>query len=269
MRRFSAVLFGAIILSSSSIAFSQQRESRPSQDDAEVYLRAKAQEFSASESAAKQLGVSVHGNAIYNLIRDKGRLPADKLRGRDQAQKGQIRDALIRTVAYYLASVGLTPNDITRLEKSGLDPLASGTRLVTGTPTIDDGLTISPVVMEAKVTANNAVAGSATREVFFTGTAALKGDLISELSIRLPSPAPVSDAQAGETYLLFLSKERSAFQRAANRDSGAEAVFVALPYKKVGESYEPVSPDQGGTTSSVGSVQAFMSRFPSQPSNNR
>jgi hypothetical protein len=180
--------------------------------------------------------------------------------GKDTSQQEQVRDALTRTVAYFLTGVGLTPDEINRLKRAGLDPLQSGANLVAGIARIEDALTVSPIAVVAEVTANSAGTNPIQRQLMFTPRRVLKGKLESGFSIPLRLPAPVANARQGAQYLLFLSAELGPFQRAAGRRAEGSLAWVSLPYEVQGGSYVPVSPGQDPAPRSIAEIDAFAAQ---------
>lgn len=128
-----------------------KRVQRTQQDYVDTYLQKKQREFQASERAVQARNLSAHSTAIYNLLREKGPFGRSSVIGRDAAQQQQVREALTRTVAYFLTAVGMTPDEINRLQRSGLDPLQAGANIIASTATIEDALTVSPIAVIAEV----------------------------------------------------------------------------------------------------------------------
>lgn len=67
------------------------------------YLAQKQKEFAESERAANTLGLSGAVTSLYNLLRDKGAFKGADVRGNNAEEQAAVRDALVRTAAYYLA----------------------------------------------------------------------------------------------------------------------------------------------------------------------
>lgn len=154
------------------------RVQRSSQDSVNLYLQQKEREFQASERAVQARNLAPQSTAIYNLLREKKPFASSDVRGKDPGQKQQVQDALTRSVAYFLTGIGLTADQINRLQRSGLDPLQSGSNLIGSTPSLEDALTISPIVVVAEVTANNPVGSNQIeRQLTFTPRRTLKGSL--------------------------------------------------------------------------------------------
>ena len=227
-----------------------------------MYLQDKEREFQASERAVQGRNLGPKSTAIYNLLRDKKPLQRYDVQGRDSTQQERVRDALTRTVAYFLSGVGLDPASINALQRSGLDPLQAGTSLVAGTPTLNDALTVSPIVVIAEVTGNSGAESSLERQVTFSTKRTLRGSAPASFTMTLRSPAPVSAAKTGEQYLLFLSDQLGAFQRAAGRKDEGPITWVSLPYEVRSSSLEPVSPAQAEGARPISALDGFVAQHP-------
>lgn len=245
-----------------SPAPNQQQPQRPARDDVAVYLEHKAREHGASDRAVQAGNAAPRYNAIYNLLREKRPFANSDVKGRDAAQKGLVRDALTRSVAYFLTGIGVGPDDINRMERAGLSPLESASRLLADVPRLEDALVVSPIVVTAKVTSNSPVGDTADRDVTFASERVLKGASPGSFTMRLPTPAHVSNAEVGSTYLLFLSSEYGNFLRAAGRTNPGPVSWVSLPYEVRGSNYEPVSPGQEPAPRTLADVDAFIARHP-------
>lgn len=237
------------------------RVEREQRDYVEVYLQAKQREFEASERAVGARNLSAYSTAIYNLLREKKSFVSFDVRGKDPAQKQQVRDALERSVAYFLAGIGLTPDQINRLQRSGLDPLQSASNLIGSTPSLEDALTISPIAVVAEVTSSNPTGSNEIeRQLSFAARRTLKGSLEQPFSMTLRMPAPPSNAEPGSQYLLFLSEQLAPFQQAAGRQGGGAFTWVSLPYEVENGSYVPISPGQDPRARSTTEIDAFIAR---------
>jgi len=224
------------------------------------YLKNKQAEFAASERAVAARNRGAESTAIYNLLKDKGPLNAANVVGRSAQEKEQVRDALVRTVAYFLTSLGLSPDDIRRMERDGLDPLKAGTNVLVGQWSLEDALTISPKAAVAAVASNQAGSDLADRQVAFTVERSLKGGSTGTVTLRVRLPSAVAQVSQGERYLLFLSDELGAFQQAAGRRSDGSPSLVALPFRLVGDLYEPTDPAQSPTSRNVAQIDQFVAQ---------
>lgn len=232
-------------------------------DPVQTYLSQKAEEFSASERAAQARNLGGSVTSLYNLLRDKGAFRSSAVKGRSPAEQEQVRDALVRTTAYYLVSVGMTQDEVNRLQKAGLDPLASGAAVVGGGATLLDAIVVAQNAVIAKVTANDPNApNSVERTVRFEPVRVIKGSAVaSPFTLRSPLPTPPSEAQVGEQYLLFLSEDRGAFLRAAGRRSQAEPLSSQFaPYKVEGGRLLATIPGQNPEETTLAELDALLAK---------
>ena len=270
--RAPLVIFSGSLILFASVAVGQSpptqaptpssRVQRTQQDFVEVYVQDKQREFQASERAVQARNLGPHSTAIYNLLRDKKPFASFDVVGKDAAQQQQVRDALTRTVAYFLTGVGLTPDEINRLQRAGLDPLQAGANLIGATARLEDALTVSPIAVVAEVAANSPGANPVERQLTFAPRRVLKGELGQSFSMPIRLPAPPANARPGSQYLLFLSADLGPFQRAAGRRAEGTLAWVTLPYEVQGGSYVPVSPGQDPRPRSTAEVDSFMAQHP-------
>lgn len=76
-------LMSGTIVAMGSVALAQTPGTRQGEDFGELYLQAKERELGASSRAAQAVGAGPTSTAIYNLLRDKGKLSQVPVRGRD------------------------------------------------------------------------------------------------------------------------------------------------------------------------------------------
>jgi hypothetical protein len=254
----------AIAATATAAAAQNQPASRPTgerPDAVQTYLQQKAEEFAASERAAQGTNRGGDVTSLYNLLRDKGPFRGSNVQGRDAAEQDQVRDALVRTTAYYLASVGMKPADVNRLQRAGLDPLASGAAVIAGRATLADALTVAEHAVIARVTAVEGNAASIERTLRFAPVRSIKGDAGGApfaLQVELPHP---SDAEAGDTYLLFLSDDLTGFRRAAGRKVMGGTLSLQLPPLTVeGDRLVGTVSGQERMASTVAELDALVSR---------
>jgi hypothetical protein len=241
----------------------------PRPDPVEVYLEQKRQEFEASDRGAASINAGGSVTALYNLLRDKRALQNVDVVGRDTGQKEKVRDALTRTVAYYLASMNMTAAEVTRLQRAGLDPLAAGTAMIAGRARLLDALVVTEAALLARVTANIPVAGNPLlREVRLVPTRAIKGSFATPVTIHVQLSHPPAAAELGETYPLFLSPTRARFNRGAGRKVRQGATYQAIaPLRLEGDRFvPPVSgqPEMQATTAELDSLLERHGRALSQ-----
>src|SRR5688500_9522559 len=128
MNRSRKRLAAALLVASFAVG-AQAQTPRDRLDPVQSYLQLKQKEFAASEKAAGARGLGSNATALYNLLREKGAMKGAKVIGRSADEQAQVRDALVRSVAYFLASAGVGPDDVTRARRSDLDPLQAGEKL--------------------------------------------------------------------------------------------------------------------------------------------
>lgn len=133
---------------------------------------------------------------------------------------------------------------------------------MTSVPTLEDSLTVSPIAVVAEVASNEASGSETLRSVTFTVRRTVKGSPPTTVSLQLPTPAPLSDSTKGDQYLLFLSAERGAFQRAAGRSDPGPIALTSAPYRYSGGAYAPTTPDQAAGSTSSAELDAFLARHP-------
>jgi hypothetical protein len=177
-----------------------------------------------------------------------------------------VEDALARSAAYFLASVGMTPDRVRALQGSGLDPLASASRMIGGGATVEDALALSEVAGRARVVSNEAAGGDAVqRRVVLELTEILadsrrgNGAGATRVEIVAPLPQPTASAQVGEELVVFLSSELSAFRKAAGRRNGDGAFAeIASPVAIQGDRLVATVPGQElGRMTTYGAVKSF------------
>ena len=215
-------------LNSMSAAVAQEVTARP--DAVEAYLDEKAEEFRDNDVAATKQNKGGAVTSLYNLLRTKGSFKDGKVQGKNAYQKERVADALVKTVAYYLASVGITPSEVNRLERGGLDPLAAGTAVISGQSTFEDKIIVSEIVLVAEVTANASLDSGITHKIDFQPVQTLKGvstDAQLELTVRAPNG--LVKAKQGEKYLLFLSRDLTAFRADAKRVTSSTEPTLQFP----------------------------------------
>jgi hypothetical protein len=238
----------------------QAQTAREQRDPAEAYLQLKEKEFAASERAANARGLGGNVTALYNLLRDKGAMNAARVIGRSGDEQAKVRDALVRSVAHYLASAGVGPDDVTRAQRSGLDPLQAGVDVFAGTGTLYDSLAIAPIAVVARV---SGVAAPAARDAFqrvtFTPVRVLKGAVDGPFTLQLPLVD--SPDQPDGQYLLFLSRTLGPYRQAAGRPGNDGALAqVTSAYALSGGSYAPTNPYQNPASVDAAAVDAFVAK---------
>jgi hypothetical protein len=257
---------GAAALGLSSAASAQQTRERP--DPVQAYLSSKTAEFQASERAATARRSGAHATALYNMLRDKRPFAGRSVQGRDEAQRGQVDDALVRSAAYFLASTGMTPDRVRALQASGLDPLAAAARSITGGATLEDMLTLSELAGRVRIVSNDPAGEDAVERrvvVEFTEVLvnSLRGDAApGRVELRVPLPQPLAAAPPGEEFIVFLSSELSAFRKAAGRRSqDGNFAEVAAPFAVTGDRVVATVPGQEtGSISTYSAAKAFAGR---------
>jgi hypothetical protein len=243
-----------------------QGETKARPDPVEAYLAAKAREFEGSERAASARNSGGNVTALYNLLREKRAFSGRQVQGRDAAQRGLVEDALARSAAFFLASIGMTPDRVRALQGSGLDPLASASRMIGGGATVEDALALSELAGRARVVSNEAAGGNAVeRRVVLELTEVLadsrRGNAAGATRVEIvaPLPQPTASAKVGEELVVFLSSELSAFRKAAGRRNGDGAFAeIASPVAIEGDRLVATVPGQElGRTATYADLKRF------------
>lgn len=227
-------------------------------DEVTSYLEAKGRVFSQSKRASEPRGSAQHVIPISNLLKEKTTVREGGVRGRNAAEKSQVAEALRTTVAYFLVSVGHTPDSVRAAERGGIDLLASATRIVLTEPSIIDGLSVSPVVVEAEVVSARDDADKRNRILTFRQRQRLAGTAAETFELTVPTSDGLYTAQQGQMYLLFLSPEIGAFKRAAGRPSGGTLDQVFPSYLIDGETYRSTTPYTADKNVPAAEVQQFI-----------
>lgn len=252
----------ALLTMTASSAHAQRREQM---DPVASYLQLKQREFAASDRAANARGLGSNVTALYNLLREKGAMGNAQVIGRSGDEQAQVRDALVRSIAYFLASAGVGPDDVTRARGAGLDMLQSGVNMFGASSTIYDSLTIAPIVVVATVAASEPVGHEPKQRVSFSTQRILNGTIDATFSVEIPSSNPLfATAQPDRQYLLFLSRSLGPFRKAAAR-AGNDGALAQLTtgYEVRSGSYAPISPHQNPSQVPVSAVDAFIEQHAS------
>lgn len=241
---------------------------RPEQyrDPVANYLRVKARDFAESAAGARALGATTNVTAIYNLLKGKRAFSDDAVRGKDDAQRGQVRDALTQTVAYHLVSVGMTPPEINRLSRAGYDPLASGTRAISGRANLEDVLVLSEIPLVVEVTESEVkdTPEALVRDVRFSVVKNIKKakGITETAAVLVPFSASANELQPGTRCIFFLSRSLAQFRRAAGKPmTGSELQQQESPFCLLSGAYRRLSSSPVQSNISIEEAEQAISRL--------
>jgi hypothetical protein len=144
LRYLVVFLFGLCIASSPLYA-------QTTSEDVAQYLEMKRIEYDNVEAKLKKGGLTGQSQAIFSLLKEKRTFADNDVVGTTPAEKSAVSDALTRTAAQHLASVGFGPSDIRVLERRGVAVLLSATRIISGTAKFQDMFLLSEHPLMATV----------------------------------------------------------------------------------------------------------------------
>jgi hypothetical protein len=214
-------------------------------EDVAQYLEMKRVEYDDVEAKLKKGGLTGQSQAIFSLLKEKRAFADNDVVGTTPAEKSEVRDALTRTAAQHLASVGLGPSDIRALEKRGVDVLVSATRIVSGTAKFQDMFLLSEHPLMATI--EDIQAGDTPLIALATLRIDQKLKGIDKLTppSTLQVEFPTYDAQLtkGQKCIFFFSSTRSRSKINGKNDvKGSDLVQQYLPYCMSGDMFRPVNP---------------------------
>jgi hypothetical protein len=230
---------------------------RPSQfrDDIANYLKGKTAEFAASDRGLTNVGKSQNFVPLYNLLKDKGSFKQREVRGKSAQEQSDVRDALTKTAAYYLAATGMSPSDVTRLARNGYDPLGAVERVIAGGSTLDDDLAIAETpVFGAFVDSAPSGPDDSERKLTFTVENNVKGKagLPQQVSFAVTPGHPVVSIVKGTSCLLLLSDTLGRFRAASGKPKASTSFQQQLePYCQVGSAFQRLSSEPSASISSA------------------
>lgn len=211
-----------------AIAQQAQQGGQP-RDFVTGYLAQKQAEFQKSDQNLRATGRLQARDGLLAVIRAQNPLHRERILG-EGAKKDQVEQALLQTLADYLASVGFLPNDVQALRKAGVDVIQAASNGLFGTASSADEAAVAEAVVLARVdrrsddTAPNDGLGST---LFVTVEKSYKGPYSAGQTLRIRqlsgSTAAVEgeiENTAGQRYLLFVSPTLYQTRTGSNSRSG-------------------------------------------------
>lgn len=235
------LLISALLLS--SVAAAAQTEGQP-RDFVKGYLAQKQEEFQQVDKNLRATERLQARDGLLAVIRAQNPLRREGIVG-EGAQKDQVEQALLQTLANYLASVGFLPNDVQALRKAGVDVIQAASNGLFGTASSADEAAVAEAVVLARVdrrsddTAPNDGLGST---LFVTVEKSYKGPYSAGQTLRIRQlsgstvhvPEEIGNT-AGQRYLLFVSPtlyqtRTGSTSRSGANDSNAFVLNQMGPY---------------------------------------
>lgn len=252
-------------------AAAAQRPARPPverpaefRDDVANYLKRKTAEFAESDRGLQNVGKSRNFVPLYDLLKDKGSFGTRQVKGKSPQEQADVRDALTRTAAYYLAATGMTPSDVTRLVRNGYDPLSAVERVIAGGSTLEDDLAVAETPVFGKLVESVLSGpGHDERKLTFTVERNVKGrpGLAQQVSFAVTPSHPVGTAAKGTSCLLLLSETLGRFRAASGRPRASTPFQQQLePYCQVGSAFQRLSSEPSASISGT-EMNAALNRM--------
>lgn len=235
------LLISALLLS--SVAAVAQTDGQP-RDFVKGYLAQKQEEFQQVDKNLRATERLQARDGLLAVIRTQKPLGRERIVG-EGAQKDQVEQALLQTLANYLASVGFLPNDVQALRKAGVDVIQAASNGLFGTASSADEAAVAEAVVLARVdrrsddTAPNDGLGST---LFVTVEKSYKGPYSAGQTLRIRQlsgstvhvPEEIGNT-AGQQYLLFVSPtlyqtRTGSTSRSGANDSNAFVLNQMGPY---------------------------------------
>jgi hypothetical protein len=206
------LVVSALLLSGSSAAFAKEA-SKP-RDFVTGYLAQKQAELQKSERNLRATERLQARDGLLAAIRAQSPLRKERIVG-EGAQKDQVENALLQTLADYLASVGFQPNDVQTLRKAGVDVVQAGSNGLFGTATSIDEAAVAEAIVIARVDRradDSAPNDGLASTLFVTIEKSYKGPYSAGQTLRIRQLSGGTtavegeiDNTAGQRYLLFVS----------------------------------------------------------------
>jgi hypothetical protein len=114
------------------------------------YLAQKQAEFQQVDRNLRATERLQARDGLLAVIRAQNPLRRERIAG-EGAKKDQVENALLQTLANYLASVGFLPNDVQALRKAGVDIIQAASNGLFGTASSADEAAVSEAVVLARV----------------------------------------------------------------------------------------------------------------------
>jgi hypothetical protein len=224
-------------------------------NDVANYLQSKTAEFVANDRGLADVGKGQNFVPLYNLLKDKGSFKQREVRGKSAQEQSEVRDALTKTAAYYLAATGMSPADVKRLARNGYDPLGAVERVIAGGSTLDDDLAIAETpVFGAFVDSAPSGPDDSERKLTFTVENNVKGKagLPQQVSFGVTPGHPVVSIVKGTSCLLLLSDTLGRFKAASGKPRASTSFQQQLePYCQVGSAFQRLSSEPSASISNT------------------
>ncbi len=227
-------------------------------EDVALYLEMKRAEYNDVEAKLKKGGLTGQSQAIFSLLKEKRAFEDNDVVGTTLAEKSEVRDALTRTAAQHLASVGFGPSDIRALEKRGVDVLVSATRIVSGTAKFQDMFLLSEhplmVTIEDVQASDTPLVSLVTLRI----DQKLKGidKLMPPSTLQIEYPAYGTQLTKAQKCVFFFSSTRSRIRINSKNDvRGIDLVQQYLPYCMSGDIFRSIDPNGSYADESVSAVE--------------
>lgn len=230
----------------------------PERDFVTPYLEQKRAEFEQQDRKLTAAGKANIAKGIYSVLIARDPLATKDVIG--NARKDEVRSALLRTLANYLASVGKNPSDLNSALKSGISPVEAAANVLFYRPnTVQEYWAAEAVaigrLMSVETVSGTAGIGSAAR---FEILESLKGPYQAGSSVQVMQASGADVTIAGELgsrdsgeYLLLLSPTRYAAFTGTRPDPKSDRALVQFSSYKIvdgtlrGTGYD--SPSSGKT----------------------
>lgn len=239
------------MLCSAGTALAQEPPVRPAQDETRQYADYKAREFQENRAALNALSRTPTLEALIQLVRQQSPFQNRRVRGDNADSQQVVKSLLTDTVAYYLASVGMTPADVRNSQKAGLDPVESTIRIIEAQGGAADRAAVSEFVALGEIVQ---VSDNFTKSLNSTVTVKLERPIKSSNGRQLPAQVQVEldnpllrigngTAAAGQKYLFFLSDSLNSYRKARGlsrgRPQASTYLLQLLPYRVEGDALIP------------------------------
>ncbi|MCT2560064.1 hypothetical protein N0B51_13865 [Tsuneonella sp. YG55] len=213
----SAVAAVLCSLAAPSIVASQEDGGAQERDFVGPYLQQKQSELAAQDGLLNASGKANIAKGIYSVLIARDPLANKDIEG--GARKDEVRSALLRTLANYLASVGKTPADLNQALRSGISPVEAAANVLFYRPDTQQEFWASEVVVVGRLKSVSPIQGvkGIGSAANFEVVESLKGGYSAGDTIQLMQASGTDVAIAGELtegsagdYLLLVSPTRYA-----------------------------------------------------------
>lgn len=227
-------------------ALAQQTSAPPvreARDEAQAYRAFKEREFEQNRQAFAALNRLPTLQAMVQLVQQQAPFRNIDVRGDTPAEQAVVRALLTETIAHYLTSVGLTPDDIRSIQRSGFDPVESAVRVIGGRGSALDRAVISEYAFIGEIVAvDQSTDKTVNSTIRVRPTTIIRSSpgrpLGNEVTIELRNPFNLIGTVAaapGQSFLFFLSDTVGQFRAARGLERrasrGATYSMQLPPYR--------------------------------------